>query len=202
VPNCAVEVLVHARRHGLVVLISNVFAYHLRVQKAVTANAAVPLVAGENVRSPLGAFRVVFGIRHFNKACMGCCCPARVGSRLVAWLLDRASVSAWLARSLLRLCVLREGTWAHPVLPCPPMTTPRHTGRRRNERSDLRAAYATYVALKQRMPIAFFIGSHPADSIAAVSMLSVADEHEIMGALRNSPGPIKDRARRGSVCSS
>jgi len=25
-PNCAVEVLVHARRHGLVVLISNVFA--------------------------------------------------------------------------------------------------------------------------------------------------------------------------------
>jgi hypothetical protein len=29
---------------------------------------------------------------------MGCCCPARVGSRLVAWLLDRASVSAWLAR--------------------------------------------------------------------------------------------------------
>ena len=37
----------HARRHGLVVLVSNVFAYHLRVQKAVTANAAVPLVAGE-----------------------------------------------------------------------------------------------------------------------------------------------------------
>jgi 2,5-furandicarboxylate decarboxylase 1 len=56
--------------------------------------------------------------------------------------------------------------------------------------SDLRAAYATYVAQKQRMPIAFVIGSHPADSIAAVSMLSVADELEIMGALRNSPVPI------------
>src|SRR5262245_13414 len=60
-PNCTVEVLVHARRYGLVVLISNVFAYHLRVQEAVTANAAMPLVAGEGVRTPLGAFRVVFG---------------------------------------------------------------------------------------------------------------------------------------------
>src|SRR6266498_2941005 len=57
---------VHARRHGLVVLISNVFAYHLRVQEAITANAAMPLVAGEDVRTPLGAFRVVFGIGHFN----------------------------------------------------------------------------------------------------------------------------------------
>jgi hypothetical protein len=65
-PNCAVEVLVHARRHGLVVLISNVFAYHLRVQEAVTANAAMPLVAGEDVRTPIGAFRVVFGIGHFD----------------------------------------------------------------------------------------------------------------------------------------
>ena len=65
-PNCAAEVLVHARRRGLVVLISNVFAYHLRVQEAVTANAAMPLVAGEDVRTPLGAFRVVFGIGHFD----------------------------------------------------------------------------------------------------------------------------------------
>jgi len=69
-PNCAVEVLVHARRHGLVVLIANVFAYHLRVQEAVTANAAMPLVSGEDVRTPLGAFRVVFGIGHFDKSCM------------------------------------------------------------------------------------------------------------------------------------
>src|SRR5262249_8092455 len=69
-PNCAVEVFVHARWHGLVVLIGNVFAYHLRVQKAVTANAAMPLVAGEDVRTPLGAFRVVFGVGHFNKFCI------------------------------------------------------------------------------------------------------------------------------------
>ena len=63
-PNCAPEVFVHARRHVFVVLIRDVFAYHLRVQEAVTANAAMPLVAGEDVRTPLGAFRVVFGIGH------------------------------------------------------------------------------------------------------------------------------------------
>jgi hypothetical protein len=65
-PNCAPEVFVHARRHVFVVLIRDVFAYHLRVQEAVTANAAMPLVAGEDVRTPLGAFRVVFGMGHFQ----------------------------------------------------------------------------------------------------------------------------------------
>src|SRR5262245_16010533 len=43
-PNCAVE----------------------RIQETVTANAAMPLVAGEDVRTPLGAFRVVFGIGQFD----------------------------------------------------------------------------------------------------------------------------------------
>ena len=65
-PNCAVEVLVHAWRHGLVMLISNAFAYRLRVQEAVTANAAMPLVAGEDVRTPLGAFRVRKSARPFK----------------------------------------------------------------------------------------------------------------------------------------
>jgi hypothetical protein len=60
------EVPVHARRHDLVVLIGDVFAYNLRTLEAITANAAMPLVAGEDVRTPLGAFRVVFGIEHFN----------------------------------------------------------------------------------------------------------------------------------------
>ena len=44
----------------------DVFAYRLRVLEAVTANAAMPLIAGEDVRTPLGAFRVVFGIGHFR----------------------------------------------------------------------------------------------------------------------------------------
>jgi len=43
------------------VRIRDVFAYRLRVLEAVTANAAMPLVAGEDVRTPLGAFRVAFG---------------------------------------------------------------------------------------------------------------------------------------------
>src|SRR5262249_1396966 len=65
-PNFAPEVFVHARRHVFVVRIRDVFAYRLRVLEAVTANAAMPLVAGEDVRTPLGAFRVVFGIGHFQ----------------------------------------------------------------------------------------------------------------------------------------
>ena len=60
------EVPVHARRHDLVVLIGDVFAYNLRTLEAITANAAMPLVAGEGVRTPFGAFRVVFGIGHFD----------------------------------------------------------------------------------------------------------------------------------------
>ena len=60
------KVLVHARRHDLVVLIGDVSAYHLRILEAITANAAMPLVAGEGVRTPFGAFRVVFGIGHFD----------------------------------------------------------------------------------------------------------------------------------------
>jgi hypothetical protein len=65
-PNCAPEVFVHARRDVFVVRMRDVFAYRLRVLEAVTANPAMPLVAGEDVRTPLGAFRVVFGIGHFQ----------------------------------------------------------------------------------------------------------------------------------------
>src|SRR6516165_298339 len=65
-PNFAPEVFVHARRHVFVVRMRDVFAYRLRVLEAVAANAAMPLVAGEDVRAPLGAFRVVFGIGHFQ----------------------------------------------------------------------------------------------------------------------------------------
>src|SRR5262249_30153229 len=54
------------RRHVFVVRMRDVFAYCLRVLEAVAANAAMPLVAGEDVRAPLGAFRVVFGIGHFQ----------------------------------------------------------------------------------------------------------------------------------------
>jgi len=65
-PNCAPEVFVHARRHVFVVRIRDVFAYRLRVQEAVTANAAMPLLAGEDVWTPLGVLRIVFGMGHFQ----------------------------------------------------------------------------------------------------------------------------------------
>src|SRR5262245_27828266 len=70
-PNCATEVLVHARWHCLVVLIGDVFAYHLRIQEAITTNAAMPLVACEHIRTPVGVSRVVFGLGHLiNTPCI------------------------------------------------------------------------------------------------------------------------------------
>jgi hypothetical protein len=65
-PNCAPEVFVHARRHVFVVLIRDVFAYHLRVQEAVTANAAMPLVAGEDVRTPRELYACLIVFHHGN----------------------------------------------------------------------------------------------------------------------------------------
>lgn len=56
--------------------------------------------------------------------------------------------------------------------------------------SDLRAVYAEYHAQGERMPIAFAVGSHPADGIAALSMGNRADEVDIMGALRGAPVPL------------
>jgi hypothetical protein len=47
----------------------DVFAYRLRVLEAVTADAAMPLVACEDVRTPLGALRVVLGIGHLQILC-------------------------------------------------------------------------------------------------------------------------------------
>jgi UbiD family decarboxylase len=56
--------------------------------------------------------------------------------------------------------------------------------------SDLRAAYGKMVEAKQRMPIAFVIGSHPADGVAAVSLAPIDDEIALMGGLRGAPVPL------------
>jgi 2,5-furandicarboxylate decarboxylase 1 len=56
--------------------------------------------------------------------------------------------------------------------------------------SDLRALYAEYVNRKERMPLAFVIGSHPADGVAATAMSAVADEVTLMGGLRGAPVPL------------
>src|SRR5207237_6196373 len=56
--------------------------------------------------------------------------------------------------------------------------------------SDLRALYAEYVKRKERMPVAFVIGSHPADSVAATAMSPMMDEVALMGGLRGGAVPL------------
>ena len=56
--------------------------------------------------------------------------------------------------------------------------------------SDLRAAYGKMVEAKKTMPIAFVIGSHPTDSVAAVSLAPIDDEIALMGGLRGQPVPL------------
>jgi len=56
--------------------------------------------------------------------------------------------------------------------------------------SDLRALYAEFVKRKERMPIAFVVGSHSTDGVAATSMSPVADEVALMGGLRGAPVPL------------
>ena len=56
--------------------------------------------------------------------------------------------------------------------------------------SDLRGIYGAYAGQKQRMPMVFVIGSHPADGIAATSMTVHADEIEVMGSVRGAPVPL------------
>ena len=56
--------------------------------------------------------------------------------------------------------------------------------------SDFRAMYQEYVVRKERMPVAFIVGSHPADSVAATAMSLIDDEVELMGALRGSAVPL------------
>ncbi|WP_375779396.1 UbiD family decarboxylase [Bradyrhizobium sp. ma5] len=56
--------------------------------------------------------------------------------------------------------------------------------------SDMRVGYASFVEKKQPMPVAFVIGSHPADGIASVAMTPAQDEIALMGALRSAPVPL------------
>jgi len=56
--------------------------------------------------------------------------------------------------------------------------------------SDLRALYAEFVKRKERMPMAFVVGSHPADGVAATAMSALDDEVGLMGGLRGAPVPM------------
>jgi UbiD family decarboxylase len=56
--------------------------------------------------------------------------------------------------------------------------------------SDLRVMYGEFVKHRERMPVAFALGSHPADSIVAACTWTGADEMAIAGALRGAAVPL------------
>ncbi len=58
-----------------------------------------------------------------------------------------------------------------------------------NAPSDLRAIYQAQVKRGKRLPIAFAVGSHPIDQVAATMRLP-GDELALIGALRGAPLPV------------
>jgi 2,5-furandicarboxylate decarboxylase 1 len=67
---------------------------------------------------------------------------------------------------------------------------PRAAGIDLNAPSDLRALYQAAVAKGERLPVAFAVGSHPADFIAAVAATTPTDELEVVGAVRGAALPV------------
>jgi UbiD family decarboxylase len=67
---------------------------------------------------------------------------------------------------------------------------PRAAGIDLNAPSDLRALYQVAVAKGERLPVAFAVGSHPADFLAAVASTPPMDELDVVGAVRGAPVPV------------
>ena len=67
---------------------------------------------------------------------------------------------------------------------------PRAAGIDLNAPSDLRALYQAAVARGERMPVAFAVGSHPTDFLAAVAATAPMDELDVVGAVRGAPVPV------------
>jgi 2,5-furandicarboxylate decarboxylase 1 len=59
-----------------------------------------------------------------------------------------------------------------------------------NAPSDLRAIYQSSIGDGHILPVAFTVGSHPADFIAAVSVTLPMDEIAVIGAVRGAPVPV------------
>ena len=59
-----------------------------------------------------------------------------------------------------------------------------------NAPSDLRVMYANSLECGTQLPIAFAVGFHPADAIAALSMTPPMNELALIGAVRNEPVPV------------
>jgi 2,5-furandicarboxylate decarboxylase 1 len=56
--------------------------------------------------------------------------------------------------------------------------------------SDMRAIYLEAAAKKEPVPVAYAVGSHPADYLAAMVALPSVDELDIVGAVRGQPVPV------------
>ena len=56
--------------------------------------------------------------------------------------------------------------------------------------SDMRAIYLEGAARKEPVPVAYAVGSHPADYLAAMAALPSVDELDVVGAVRGAPVPI------------
>jgi 2,5-furandicarboxylate decarboxylase 1 len=67
---------------------------------------------------------------------------------------------------------------------------PRHAGIDLIAPSDLRAIYLASAARAEPLPVAYAVGSHPADFMAAVTATPPMDELAVIGALRGAPVPI------------
>jgi len=67
---------------------------------------------------------------------------------------------------------------------------PKSAGIDLNAPSDLRAIYQAAVAKGQTLPVAFAVGSHPADFLAAASATPPVDEIHVIGGVRGAPVPV------------
>jgi UbiD family decarboxylase len=59
-----------------------------------------------------------------------------------------------------------------------------------NAPSDLRAIYQGAIARGEKLPLAYAIGSHPADFLAALAITPPLDELHVMGGVRGAPVPV------------
>jgi 2,5-furandicarboxylate decarboxylase 1 len=67
---------------------------------------------------------------------------------------------------------------------------PQNAGIDLNAPSDLRALYQKAIAKGEKLPVAFTVGSHPSDFIAAVAVTPAMDELAVIGAVRGAAVPI------------
>jgi 2,5-furandicarboxylate decarboxylase 1 len=67
---------------------------------------------------------------------------------------------------------------------------PREAGIDLNAPSDLRAIYLAAVKRGEKLPVAYTVGSHPLDFLAALAITAAVDELAVAGGIRGEPVPV------------